>query len=144
MKNPKTQYWILTSLTAAFMLLSAIPDILRIPGAVDVFRHLGYPTYLLPFLGTAKTLGVVAILVPRFQRLKEWAFAGLLFDVTGALYSSLSVGDPVSAWMPAAIALVMVSGSYFLYRRLPIVGNPADSEVRQDDGRVRANIVWGN
>ena len=62
MKKPKTHYWIITSLMAALMVLSAIPDVLGIPGAVAVFRHLGYPTYLLPFLGTAKTLGVVAVL----------------------------------------------------------------------------------
>jgi hypothetical protein len=141
---------------SAFMLVSAIPDVMGIPGAVVVFRHLGYPTYLLPFLGTAKTLGVVAVLVPRFRRLKEWAFAGLLFDVTGALYSHLSVGDPVSAWMPAALGLIMVSGSYLAYRRLPIdhggshVRILSDQEVRaagigrRGERSDPANIVWGN
>jgi DoxX-like protein len=146
-KNPKTHYWIVTSLMAAFMLLSAIPDVLEIPGAVAVFRHLGYPTYLLPFLGAAKTLGVVAVLVPRLQRLKEWAFAGLLFDVTGALYSHLSVGDPISAWAPAAIGLVMVSGSYLVYRRLPIAQRRSDARVsglEQGARSVGANIMWGN
>jgi hypothetical protein len=82
---------------AALMLLSAAPDVLRIPGAVAVFRHLGYPPYLLLFLGTAKILGVAAVLSPGPARLKEWAFAGLTFDLTGALYSHLSVGDPASA-----------------------------------------------
>jgi len=156
-KNPKTHYWIVTSLMAAFMLLSAIPDVLGIPGAVAVFKHLGYPTYLLPFLGTAKTLGVVAVLVTRFQRLKEWAFAGLLFDVTGALYSHLTVGDPVSAWTPAAIGLVMVSGSYLVYRRLPMDQGGSHVYVSGSDEGARtvgirrrgersepANIVWGN
>ena len=137
MKNKETHYWIITSLMTALMLLSAIPDVLGIPGAVAVFRHLGYPAYLLPFLGTAKTLGVVAVLVPRFPRLKEWAFAGLLFDVTGALYSHLSVGDPLSAWAPAAIGLVMISGSYLVYRRLPI-------EEARAEGSKMADIVWGN
>jgi hypothetical protein len=46
------------------------------------------------FLGTAKILGVIAVLVPGAGRLKEWAYAGLIFDITGALYSHLSVGDP--------------------------------------------------
>jgi DoxX-like family len=53
---------------AAFMLMAPIPDILQIPQAVSVFTHLGYPTYLLPFLGIAKTLGVVAILIPGVWR----------------------------------------------------------------------------
>jgi hypothetical protein len=116
-KNAKTLYWIITSLMAAFMLLASIPDVLRLPQAVAIFGHLGYPVYLLPFLGTAKTLGIIVILVPPFQRLKEWAYAGLVFDVSGALYSHLSVGDSPSGWMPALIGLVLVGGSYLSYRR---------------------------
>jgi hypothetical protein len=115
-KHAKTLYWIITSLMAAFMLLGAIPDVLRLPQAVSIFGHLGYPVYLLPFLGTAKTLGIIAVLVPAFQRLKEWAYAGLVFDVIGALYSHLSVGDSPSGWMPALIGLVLVGGSYLSYR----------------------------
>jgi uncharacterized membrane protein YphA (DoxX/SURF4 family) len=101
---------------AALMLLSAVPDVLRIPDALAVFRHLGYPPYLLLFLGTAKILGVAAVLVPGVPRLKEWAFAGLTFDLTGALYSHLSVGDPTSAWLPAAIGLALMAGTYVAYR----------------------------
>ena len=101
---------------AVLMLLSAVPDVLRIPDALLVFRHLGYPPYLLVFLGTAKILGVAAVLVPGLPRIKEWAFAGLTFDVTGALYSHLSIGDPRGAWTPAVIALTLVGGSYIAYR----------------------------
>lgn len=117
MKNAKTLYWIITGLMAAFMLLASIPDVLRLPQAAAIFGHLGYPVYLLPFLGMAKTLGIIAVLVPAFQRLKEWAYAGLVFDVIGALYSHLSVGDSPSGWMPALIGLVLVGGSYLSYRR---------------------------
>jgi hypothetical protein len=85
---------------AAFMLMGSIPDILQIPLAVDEFIHLGCPTYLLPFIGTAKILGVAAVLFPAFERVKEWAYAGLVFDLTGALHSHLSVGDPASASRP--------------------------------------------
>ena len=108
--------WTVTGLMATLLLLSAVPDVLRIPDALVVFRHLGYPPYLLLFLGTAKILGVVAILVPGLPRIKEWAFAGLTFDVTGALYSHLSVGDPPSAWAPAVIALALIGGSYVAFR----------------------------
>src|SRR5262245_45186513 len=108
--------WILTALMAALLLLSAVPDVLRIPGALMVFNHLGYPPYLLVFLGTAKILGVAAVLVPGLPRIKEWAFAGLTFDVTGALYSHLSVGDPPGVWTPALVALALVGGSYVAYR----------------------------
>src|SRR5882672_12578948 len=98
-KNVSRSYWIVTGLLVVLMLAAAVPDLLRSPPAVEIFRHLGYPVYLLPFLGTAKVLGVLAIIIPGFTRLKEWAFAGLVFDVVGALYSHLSVGDPMSAWI---------------------------------------------
>ena len=118
--------WVVTGLMAALMLLSAAPDVLRIPGAVAVFKHLGYPPYLLVLLGTAKILGVAAVLSPGLSRLKEWAFAGLTFDLTGALYSHLSVGDPASVWMPAAIGLALMAGSYIAYRTRP---GRADSQA---------------
>lgn len=150
MNNEKTLYWIVTGLMAMLMLLASIPDLLRIPQAVAIIGHLGYPAYLLPFLGAAKTLGVVAVLVPGFPRLKEWAFAGLFFDVTGALYSHLSVGDAVSGWMPAAIALVLISGSYLSYRRSSIHVSALEGRTRPIAGgravdrRDADNIVWGN
>ena len=132
--------WVVTGLMAALMLLSAVPDVLRIPGAVAVFRHLGYPPYLLVFLGTAKILGVAAVLSPGPARLKEWAFAGLTFDLTGALYSHLSVGDPASVWMPAAVGLALMTGSYIAYqtrtsqtdsqaRRVPVEGAAAGAPI---------------
>ena len=108
--------WAVTGLMAALMLLSAVPDVLRVPGALSVFMHLGYPAYLLLFLGTAKILGVAAVLAPGLPRLKEWAFAGLTFDLTGALYSHVSVGDPANVWMPAAIGLALMAASYIAYR----------------------------
>ena len=76
--------WAVTGLMAALMLLSAVPDVLRVPGALAVFEHLGYPPYLLLFVGTAKILGVAVVLAPHMSRLKEWAFAGLTSDSTGA------------------------------------------------------------
>jgi uncharacterized membrane protein YphA (DoxX/SURF4 family) len=116
MKSQTLISWTMTGLMAGLMFLSAVPDVLEIPGAVSVFKHLGYPSYLLVFLGTAKILGVLAVLLPDLPRIKEWAFAGLTFDVVGALYSHLSVGDPPSAWMPAALALALIGGSYVAYR----------------------------
>lgn len=113
LKNRRV-YWIVTGPMAAFMLMSAIPDILRIQGAVDVFTHLGYPTYLLPFLGAAKTLAVIVILMPGVLWLKEWAYAGLIFDLIGAFYSHIAVGDPPTAWIFPVIGLCLVTGSYLL------------------------------
>ena len=76
----KIVYWIFTILLAALMFLSAIPDVLMVDGAVQIFEHLGYPRYLLPFIGVAKILGAAAILQPWFRSLTEWAYAGITFD----------------------------------------------------------------
>jgi len=110
-------YWIFTGLLAALMAFGAIPDMLYAPEAVALFSHLGYPSYLLPFLGIAKLLGVIAIVVPRFPRLKEWAYAGFVFDLSGAMYSSISVGDPASNWAMFIIGFALIAGSYMLHHR---------------------------
>ncbi|MCU0368755.1 MAG: DoxX family protein [Cyclobacteriaceae bacterium] len=90
-------FWVFTGLFCAFMLTSTIPNILSAPEWVDVFKQLGYPLYMLPFIGIAKLLGIIALLVPGFPRIKEWAYAGMFFDLTGAVYSGLVVGgfDPL-------------------------------------------------
>ncbi|MDD9271643.1 DoxX family protein [Paenibacillus sp. GCM10023248] len=105
-------YWIFTGLLAALMLMGSIPDVMSVPSAVELFQHLGYPAYLLPFLGIAKILGVIAIVVPGFPRLKEWAYAGFVFDLAGAMYSSIAVGDPASSWLMFPIGFILIAGSY--------------------------------
>jgi len=116
MNKSKIFYWLFTVLLAGLMGLAAVPDILRVPEAKAIFEHLGYPAYLLPFLGVAKLLAVITILVPGFARLKEWAYAGIVIDLTGALYSHLSVGDPLSTWIFPVIGLVLSTGSYAFFR----------------------------
>lgn len=118
MKTRKILYWVCTGLLAALMLMGAIPDIMSVPEAVEMFDHLGYPAYLLPFLGVAKTLGVIAILIPGFPRIKEWAYAGFVFDLAGAMYSSIAVGDPASGWLPFLIGFLLIAGSYVCYHSL--------------------------
>jgi DoxX-like protein len=142
----KTRIWIgwtVTGLMAALMLLSAGPDVLRVPGAISVFRRLGYPPYLLLFLGTAKILGVAAVLTPGVGRLKEWAFAGLTFDLCGALYSHLSVDDPPSVWMPAAIGLVLMAGSYIAFRMRPSRADALQNRRTYVDGAARTGPRLG-
>jgi hypothetical protein len=116
MKHFDRIYWTVTTVMAAFMLMASIPDVLRIPQAGAIFAHLGYPAYLLPFLGTAKILGVGAVLATGSSRLKEWAYAGLTFDLVGAWYSHLAVGDPPNVWVMPAIGLLLVAASYALGR----------------------------
>jgi uncharacterized membrane protein YphA (DoxX/SURF4 family) len=89
-KRTKVLYWISTILFAALMLSSAIPNIMSTSQWVEIMDQLGYPRYLLPFLGVAKLLGAIAILLPGYPRLKEWAYAGFFFDLTGVVYSSIA------------------------------------------------------
>lgn len=117
MKKTKIIYWIFTGLFAFFMLGSAIPDALVMPIAVGGFKEMGYPVYIIPFLGVAKILGVIAILIPGYPRIKEWAYAGLTFDLIGATYSIINSGKSIDNWAPMFIILFLAAGSYIYYHK---------------------------
>jgi hypothetical protein len=117
MKKTKILYWIFTGIFSFFMLGSAIPDIVSADLAVNGFAGLGLPAYLVPFVGVAKALGVLAILVPSFPKIKEWAYAGLAFDLIGAIYAMISVGIPAGDWMPVFIPIAFGVLSYVFYHR---------------------------
>jgi uncharacterized membrane protein len=119
MKKTKTLYWIFTGLFAVFMIFSGITNVMVIPDAVTIITtHLGYPQYLIPFLGLAKILGGIALLVPGFPRLKEWAYAGLFFDILGAAYSGICV----DGFQPQMLSMLIFFGlealSYIYYHKL--------------------------
>jgi uncharacterized membrane protein YphA (DoxX/SURF4 family) len=85
-------YWITTALVVFELALGGLWDILRVPQVRGLIERLGYPVYFLVILGIWKLLGAVALVVPRFPRLKEWAYAGVIFDLTGAVASLLASG----------------------------------------------------
>lgn len=107
-------FWVFTGLFCAFILTSAIPNILTTPEWVAIFENLGYPLYLLPAIGWAKLVGVIALLVPGFPRIKEWVYAGFFFDLTGAVFSGLAVGgfDPLMLIMLIPYGLGTLSYIY--------------------------------
>jgi uncharacterized membrane protein YphA (DoxX/SURF4 family) len=86
-------YWVATALLAFGMLASGLEQIFHAKAMVDLVVPLGYPLYFLYIIGVWKILGVIAILIPRFKLLKEWAYAGFFFVMTGALVSHLASGD---------------------------------------------------
>ncbi len=105
-------YWIVTALVAAENLLGGTWDVLRIPYVSNIMVDLHYPLYVLTIIGVWKLLGAVVILVPRLPRLKEWAYAGMFFDYTGAVASHLAVGHSFFQYIayPLLVAiLVLVS-----------------------------------
>ena len=92
-KRNKIIYWIATGLLALGMLTSSLQQVFRQKDMNDMIVGLGYPLYFMAILGCWKILGVIAILIPRFKLLKEWAYAGFFFAMTGALVSHLACGD---------------------------------------------------
>ena len=85
-------YWVSTALVVFELVLGGIWDILRMPQVRGLIERLGYPPYFLVILGIWKLLGAVALVIPGFPRLKEWAYAGVLFDLTGAITSLFASG----------------------------------------------------
>jgi uncharacterized membrane protein YphA (DoxX/SURF4 family) len=119
MKNTKTWYWIVTILFAAFMLWSSIPDVMNTSETVEFMSgQLGYPKYFTPFIGVMKILGVIAILIPGYPRIKEWAYAGLFFDLAGATYSALSVWGFNTGILFMVLPFSLLFISYALYHKV--------------------------
>ena len=85
-------YWVTTTLVAFELAMGGVWDVLRVPQVRGLIERLGYPPYFLVILGIWKLLGAVALVIPRFPRLKEWAYAGVLFDLTGAVASLWAAG----------------------------------------------------
>jgi uncharacterized membrane protein YphA (DoxX/SURF4 family) len=115
-------YWVTTGLTAFVFLSGGVTDLARPAFLMEGMTHLGYPAYFVLILGVWKVLGGVAVLVPRAPRLKEWAYAGMIFDLTGAAASHAALGDPAGKIAAPLIISGIVMASWALRpggRRLP-------------------------
>jgi hypothetical protein len=117
MKNKNAFYWIITSLFGAFMIFTSIPDIIMSPDAVSFMNILGYPDYFIPFIGVAKILGVIAILIPGYPRIKEWAYAGLAYDLIGAIYSVVATNGLDFSMFFMLLPVTLLVLSYNLFHR---------------------------
>jgi hypothetical protein len=117
MKSWKIAYWIVTVLFSLFIVSTAIPDVLQVQGAIQLFQGLGYPAYLLLIVGWAKILGIIGIWQRWWPFLREWAYAGLVIDFAGALASHSASHDPFFLMAPSIVALVLVFASYALLRK---------------------------
>jgi len=117
MKRINIMYWIFTGLFAFVMFGSAVPDVLMVDMAKQGFKEIQLPAYLLPFVGIAKMLGVAAILIPGNPRLKEWAYAGLIFDLLGATYAIAGSGKTPENWAPIILFIALGFGSYIYYHK---------------------------
>lgn len=113
-KTKKIIYWIATLWLSLGMLSTGIVQMIKLPAEVEFILKLGYPLYFLTLLGVWKILGVIAILIPRFPLLKEWAYAGFFFSMSGAVYSHIAFGNPASDVFPPLLLLVLTMTSWYL------------------------------
>lgn len=120
-KRNKIIYWITTGFLAFGMLAGGVQQLLQIGGYVEIVSGLGYPLYLLSILGAWKILGVIAILVPRFPLVKEWAYAGFFFAMSGAAISHIVEGQPFAEAVPSLVLLTMTVLSWYF--------RPADRKI---------------
>lgn len=116
-KRNRILYWIATIWLCLGMLSTGIVQLLKTKqgqGGVDMITHLGYPVYFLTLIGICKILGVVVLLLPKLPLLKEWAYAGFFFIMSGALFSHLAAKDPAAELFPSLLLLLLVFASWYL------------------------------
>ncbi|WP_413670559.1 DoxX family protein [Mucilaginibacter sp. Mucisp86] len=116
MKRNKIIYWIATLWLALGMISTGVVQLMKMKsgaGGADSIAHLGYPAYFLTILGIWKVLGVIAVLMPKFPVVKEWAYAGFFFAMSGAIFSHLAAGNAVNEIFPALLLLVLTVISWY-------------------------------
>lgn len=112
-KRNKVIYWIATLWLALGMLSTGGMQLFRMKTEIDAIVHLGYPVYFLTILGIWKILGVVTVLVPKFPLLKEWAYAGFFFAMSGAIASHIVSGHQINEIFPSLLLLALTVASWY-------------------------------
>lgn len=112
-KRDKIIYWIATLWLALGMLSTGAVQLIKMKAEVAVMTQLGYPAYLLTLLGIWKILGVIAVLIPRFPLLKEWAYAGFFFAMSGAIFSHVAMGGSMIELFGPSLLLVLTVVSWY-------------------------------
>ncbi|MDY0932793.1 DoxX family protein [Chryseobacterium sp. CFBP8996] len=112
-KRNKIIYWVVTVFLSIGMLAGGIQQMLQIGGYNEIITKLHYPLYVLSILGVWKILGVIVILIPKFPLLKEWAYAGFFFAMSGAAISHFAVGQSFTEAIPALVLLAVTVLSWY-------------------------------
>lgn len=120
-KTNKIIYWIATIWLALGMTSTGIVQLIKMKEEAAMMAHLGYPLYMLTLLGVWKILGAVAVLIPKFPLVKEWAYAGFFFVMSGAVFSHLAAGDGAKDFFGPVLLLVLNFVSWYF--------RPADRKI---------------
>ncbi|MCF0055945.1 DoxX family protein [Dyadobacter sp. CY356] len=115
-KRNKIIYWIATLWLSLGMISTGIVQIIKMKEEAEMMTHLGYPLYFLTILGIWKLLGVIAVLIPKFPLLKEWAYAGFFFAMSGAVFSHLAVADGAKEFFGPVLLLILTVLSWYFKR----------------------------
>ncbi|WP_339608309.1 DoxX family protein [uncultured Roseivirga sp.] len=112
-KRNKIIFWVSTIWLSLGMLSTGIVQLIRMEEEVDMMVNLGYPIYFLTILGIWKILGVTAVLLPKFPLIKEWAYAGFFFTMSGAVISHIAVGDSATELFGPILLIVLTVISWY-------------------------------
>lgn len=112
-KRNKIIYWVSTLWLALGMISTGVVQLIKMKEEVDNITRLGYPLYLLTLIGIWKILGVIALLVPKLPLLKEWAYAGFFFCMSGAIFSHIVSGNSLKEIFPPLLLLVLTMISWY-------------------------------
>ena len=113
MRTRNIIYWIATAWASLGLLSTAIVQLFNLKTKADYITHLGYPEYALKIIGVWKILGVIALLIPGFPVLKEWAYAGFFFLMSSAVFSHIAHGDSLMDTFPSLLLLTLIAISWF-------------------------------
>lgn len=123
-KRNKIVYWIATIWLCLGMVATGAVQLFKGKGGQggsDMITYLGYPVYLLTMLGIWKILGVMVLLIPKSPVLKEWAYAGFFFVMSGAIFSHLAMGDSITELLPSSLLMILTALSWYF--------RPADRKI---------------
>jgi len=130
-------YWITTVLGPTSFVIGGVLGLRQSPDVVAGIHHLGYPVYFASLLSAWKLLGAIAITAPRFPRLKEWAYAGFVFDLTGAAVSHAAVGDSAGDIVAPLVFLALVIASWALRPESRRLASPTGEPAKQSAAAFR-------
>ena len=126
-------YWISTIIFAALMIFSAVGGIQPTQPAIQLMHDsLGYPIYFIQLISIAKLLGSIVILIPGLNRIKEWAYAGLFFDLAGAVYSGIAISGKFDPMMLTMLAWIIpgILSYYFWHKKIERTGISGPNKER--------------
>ncbi len=117
-KTIKILYWVVTILFSFLLLMAGVTEAIQHQSGKEIMQHLGYPQHVLIILGIGKILAAIALVQQRFRVIKEWAYAGVTFNLIGASVARAYGGDSLGLIFSPIIFLTVMFLTYFLWKKV--------------------------